>query len=212
MRWKQQKSLCRSALVSKTWRFWHGTRSGKCQFWEPQEIPTKHIESPVKLRLPYCLVNLRLKEAQLSQSKKLAGRLRMTLNQWQLGVMNRLDEEPQLHVFPDCKSNCLEVDGSRERNNSLKRWMYAKKWPKTLGCEVVEAQDLELLDELHPWIERSRLDQRPDAAALLCLGGWSQGQPGALDSLATSRGRQEIEHLLTAFDALKTALEVVART
>lgn len=85
----------------------------------------------------------KLKEAQLSQSKKLAGRLKMTLNQWQLGVMNRLDE-------------------------------------------VVEAQDLELLEDLHPWIERSRLDQRPDAASLL----------------------QEIDRLLNAFDALKTALEV----
>ena len=36
-------------------------------------------------------------------------------------------------------------------------------------CQVVEAQDLELLEDLHPWIERSRLDQRPDAASLLWL-------------------------------------------
>lgn len=39
----------------------------------------------------------------------------------------------------------------------------------SVGSQVVEAQDLELLDELYPWIERSRLDQRADAESLLCL-------------------------------------------
>ncbi len=39
----------------------------------------------------------------------------------------------------------------------------------SVRSQVVEAQDLELLDELYPWIERSRLDQRADAESLLCL-------------------------------------------
>lgn len=84
----------------------------------------------------------RLQDAALSKSKQLSLRLKKAIGHWHLGMMDRL-EEASCHALP-----CL-----------AKR---AKRSP-----QVVEAQDLERLEELIPWIERSGLQQRPDAQGLL---------------------------------------------
>ncbi|CAE7234098.1 CPK2 [Symbiodinium pilosum] len=85
----------------------------------------------------------RLREAQLTRAKKIASLTRKVLNQWQYGMIDRLQE-------------------------------------------VVDAQDLELLDTLRPWIERAQLQDHEEGAELV----------------------QRIDKLGSATEALQSALDI----
>ena len=91
--------------------------------------------------------------------------------------MNRLDEARRTVVIDMSHLSMLSLFGGWLQFRPTVTLCHLTKTPPptvffpmiSVGSQVVEAQDLELLDELYPWIERSRLDQRADAESLLCL-------------------------------------------